>query len=238
MKKLIVLALALILAFTLTACGGNSGGGNNTPSQSTNSSDPASSQQQTPSEASAPQESGAGAAADVIGGKLADAYIGMFSGGTYYMKYRTSQEVEGEKMDVVLEMAVSGDDTAMITQMQGVSMHMIFRENKMYMVNHEEKTVMVMQTGSAQQQSSGGALPRSGFVFKGTGTGELFGTPRPYEEYGTDGGDVRYFFDGGKLVGIESSNEGITVQMEILEMSENIPAGMFDIPDGYEVIEY
>lgn len=75
-------------------------------------------------------------------------------------------------------------------------------------------------------------------MFKGSGTGELFGTPCPYEEYGTDAGDVRFFFDGNKLVGFESSAQGVTVQMEILEMSKNIPAGMFDVPDGYEVTEF
>lgn len=75
-------------------------------------------------------------------------------------------------------------------------------------------------------------------MFKGSGTGELFGTSLPYEEYNTDSGDVRFFFDWKKLAGFESSFEGMTVQMEIMEMSKDIPSGMFDLPDGYEVTEY
>lgn len=241
MKKQFLVFMAIMLAVSLLAgCAGTSGQPSNTAQPSGTSpqaSPPASGQQQTPSVPSAPQESSGGAATDGMSGKLADAYIGMFSSGTYYMKYRTSQEIEGGKMDAVLEMAVNGGDSAMITETEGMSMHMIFKENKMYMVSHEEKTVMVMQANPSQQ-GGGDTFPESGFVFKGDGTAELFGTPRPYEEYGTDSGDVRFFFDGGKLAGFESSAEGMTVQMEILEMSENIPAGMFDIPDGYEVMEY
>jgi len=161
----------------------------------------------------------------------------MISGDSYYMKYRSSQEYEGEKADAILELAVNGDDIAMITDTQGVSMHMIFKENKVYMVNHEGKSVMVMPSDLSQNDGAD-PFPKSEFVFKGAGTGELFGTPRPYEEYGTDAGDVRFYFDGSKLAGFESSFEGMTVQMEILEISKDIPSGMFDIPDGYEVMEY
>ena len=71
--------------------------------------------------------------------------IDMMSGDSYYMKYRSSQEYEGEKVDAILELGVNG---------------------------------------------------------------------------------------------VESFSEGIPVQMEILEMSKDIPTGMFDIPDGYEVMEY
>lgn len=252
MKKHFIGFSAIILAVSLLAgCGGSTGQSSDATqsskstsqasspaSNSPSSQQTASSEQQSASEPSAPQESSGGAGMDIMGGMLADAYIDLLSGDTYYVKYRMGQEVEGEKMDTVVEMAVNSGDTAMITEMEGATTHMIFKENKMYMINHKDKTVMVMQAGPAQQQSGGGALPRSGFVFKGTGTGELFGTPRQYEEYGTDGGDVRFFFDGKKLAGFEFSAEAVTVQMEILEMIKDIPSGMFDIPGGYEKMEY
>lgn len=242
MKRLIALSITLVLTLTLAACtggGGDSSGNNNSPPPSTNSSDPVSVQQQTPnepSEPSEPQESSGGGAAGGTGGNLADAYIEMFSGGTYYVKYRSSQEYDGDKMDVVAEVAVNGDDTSMIYEMEGMSMQIIAKDNKTYSINHEEKTVMVMSVGSAQQDSTNAF--GSNFVYKGAGTGELFGASLPYEEYETDSGNVRFFFDGSKLTDYEASGDGMTVQMEILEISKDIPSGMFDIPDGYEVTEY
>lgn len=244
MKRLFIPTLVLVLSLSFAACGGNSDtpagsnpSSNNSSSQSTNGSEPASSQEQTPSETSAPQKSSGGAATDGMGDKLAGAYIDMISGGTYYMKYRSSEEFEGEKMDVVAEFAINGDNTAIIYEMEGMSMHMIVKDDKTHIVNHEEKTVMVMPTGSTQQDDAG-AFPESDFVFKGSGTGELFGFSLPYEEYSTDSGDVRFFFDEKKLAGFESSFEGMIVQMEIQEMSKDIPSGMFDLPSGYEVTEY
>ena len=260
-KKFFSFLLALTTTLSITACGvGNNAGGVNNAANGNNEVNSANNQlndqgglpeaslenndintagSQSNDQDSAPEtftENDNANVVDSLGGKLANAYIEMLSERDYYMKYRAQTEFENEKMGAVLEFAVKNGKTAMISDVEGTSMHMIEKQDGMYLVNHDQKTIMVMP--SSPMQVEGNMLPYSGFVYKGSGISELFGVPRPYEEYGTDSGDIKFFFDGSKLAGFEILVEGLTMQMEILEMSKNIPSGMFDVPDGYEKISF
>ena len=226
MKKTITVLLILILSLSLiSACGG----GNRPQAPPVGQPAP---EQSTPQQ-SAPAQS---APEKAPGGQLAAAYIDILSAGKYYMKYHMEMDLGGQKMDAVMEVAKDGDNMAVITAMAGMgSSAIIIKDGKSYIVNHESKTVTTIPVNAETQKQS--AIPQTGFVFKGSGSAELFGVAHNYEEYGTDEGDMRFFFEGGKLIGLETAAGGQKVQMEILEMSGAIPSGMMDIPADYTVTE-
>jgi predicted small lipoprotein YifL len=218
MKKTIIILLTLLLTLGLLAgCGSKDDPGNaSNPGQQ-------------------PQTQGDANNAAWSRGDFAAAYINILTGSTSYIKYRSEVEYDGQKMEAFMEVATDGKNTAAITNMGSMgSSTVIIKDDTTYMVSHENKMILISSGALDINQSE---IPQGGYVFKDSGSAELFGVLLKYEEYTTDGGDVRFFFDGDKLAGFESSAEGITVQMEVLELSDSIPAGMFDVPDDYEVID-
>ena len=245
MKKSFAILLILMLVLVLPAgCGGNDspaasgdndqnavgvGGGANTDP------DPLAPAESSPASSDTADNSGVSGFSD----KLAVAYIDILDNGVFYMKYRTETEIDGQIIEAITEIATDGDDTAFKAQMAGMESQIIIKDYKMYIVDHESKTIITSPASPSQRDGlfPDGALVGKNSVFKGSGTAELFGVPHDYEEYTSDGGDMRFFFEGGRLAGMETVTEGQPIQMEILEMNDKIPAGMFDIPDGYEISE-
>lgn len=197
----------------------------------------ASSEQEESSRRESSRESSGGADVSGMGGRLADTYIDLLNSDTYYMKFRIETAYDGERSGTVSELAVKGEDMAMIIEVEDGSTHMILKEGKTFIVDHENKSVMAWANDGSTTAMEGVDFPESGMDYRGTGTAELFGVRRTYEEYSTpDAGDVRFFFDGSKLVGYEFASEGLRMQMEILDMSDNIPSRMFEIPANYSML--
>ena len=73
----------------------------------------------------------------------------------------------------------------------------------------------------------------SGIVFAGSGTEEFHGRMLPYEEYTANFTVTRYFMDGTNLAGIRVISGSEVADIEILEMSQAIPQGLFEIPPDY-----
>ena len=124
--------------------------------------------------------------------------------------------------------------------MEDYGMHVITKNNKTYVVMHSLEMVMVSDSTDVNQLE--GLVPEADDIeFIGTGTGTLMGRTLPYEAYRSSSdpySETRIFADGARLAGIQQI-EGGTVMMsiEIIELSRNIPPGMFDIPTDYQVIE-
>lgn len=163
-----------------------------------------------------------------MGDLLSGAYVGMMKNDEYLMKYKATMQFEGQTMDVQSTIAVSGKNTAMISSSNGVESTMIFKDNVVYMVDHANK--MVTEWAQTAQDTTG-TIDAADMTFVGSGTEEGLA----YEEYATSGGSVKYYFKGKDLVKISTKMEGQTVVMEILEMTDQVPASMFEIPAGYQV---
>jgi hypothetical protein len=68
----------------------------------------------------------------------------------------------------------------------------------------------------------------------GSGTAEFNGKSLPYQEYTDPSGDkAQYFTDGDKLAGVRSATAGVNVDIVILELDQNVPDNVFDMPSGY-----
>jgi len=145
------------------------------------------------------------------------------------MKYKASLDMEGQQVEMEATVAVKGDDTAIISKGAGMESTMIFKDDTMYMVDHGAKSVLVMaQTDKVEDET----INTEGITYVGSGKeGGL-----TYEEYSTEDGTLKYYFDGKKLVKITADIAGLTTTMEILEMSNQVPDSLFEIPAGYEKI--
>ena len=168
-------------------------------------------------------------------GDSANSYIDILSSGKYYVKYRTVGELDGNTIESIMETATDGENVVAITNTENTTISTIIKGDTMYMVLNDNKQVFV-STGLEMNEN---AFPVGGFVFKSSGVADFFDVEHKYEEYTTDGGDVRFFFDDAqKLIGFENSSENWVEQREILEISNIVPEGIFDIPADYEVIEF
>jgi hypothetical protein len=215
----ILFVLLLAVAMLFSGCGG-SGGSAEEPATS----DSAQSDQ-------ADQEK-AEAATEGMGDLLSSAYVDMMKGNEYLMKYKASMDMNGQMTEVTATMAVSGKNSAIISSGQGFESTMVMKDDKIYMIDHTNKMVTAMAQTQAAPAADTGSIDTAGINYVGTGNEDGL----VYEEYTTDGGTLRYYFDGKKLVKIKMTAGGVDTVMEILEMSNDVPATMFDIPSDYQMI--
>jgi len=242
MKKVftVFVSLSIILFFLLSGCGGSQETGKTAEQKSaaqqgqSQAAEPPAEEQEASNgseeeaqaeEAEEPEES---ATMPEMGDRLAKAYKDLMASGKYYMKYRMT--ADGESIDA--EIAYNGDDFATKTVVGGTENRMIIKDKKMYMIDHDTKTVMIMSSADFEEEEED--IDYAGLVFVKDGQGDFLGQTLPYEEYSEDGTLVKYFFQGNKLVGMEMNIDGMIQVLEIFELSGNIPSGMFDIPKDYE----
>ncbi len=227
-KFAFIISLILVIGMLISGCGNNQTT-DNTDNKTDGSSVPASSEAQ-----NKPDQSNSGT--EEMGDRLAKVYTDMMQSGKYYMKYRTTIEMDGKKETAEMETAVNGDDSAVISSMPLGKSHMVFKDEKSYFIDHQNRTVMVINS-AAMEGMEEADIDTTGLTYKGNGTGDFLGKKLPYEEYSTESGTIKYYFDGKKLVGMEVIDEEMTSLMEVLEMSNSYPADMFTIPADYTKTE-
>lgn len=235
-KLPLFLTLTFIVCLTISGCGSSQGAtpavDQGTPAKQDSAITP---EVKKPAEPSAsqtePQPQASTAKPDEMSDRLAKAYTDMMEKDKYFMKYRTTIEIEGESAETLIEVAYDGDDYAMKTMTDGIESHMILKEKKLYMIDHVEKMVLIINSDDYDEDMD---IETEGLTFISDGTKDFLGKSYPYEEYSVADGTINYFFEGKKLVGMIIDVEGLVQVLEILEMSENYPAGIFTIPADYE----
>jgi len=75
-------------------------------------------------------------------------------------------------------------------------------------------------------------------VAAATGTVDIGGVTYEYEEFVVEDTNVKYCFDGSDLKYIITTMDGREYTMEIISMEKGVDATLFEIPDGYTMMEY
>lgn len=216
MKKLIVVLLALMLAFSLVACGNKENG--------------------------APDSSGAAVTDPAAPGgndTAIESLVDWMQGGTFSYDFTQISEYEGERSESTGTMAMAGENYAIITETvsNGVTSkaHIVVIDNTTYII--DEASRMVMQMSGGGMDLTGG-LPTDyvDMALLGSGEGEVNGRVLPYDEYSVEGMSVKYYMDGGQVYAIESTGQGVYSLMIISNASKTVPDGIFDIPQDYTLI--
>ena len=168
--------------------------------------------------------------AQSAGGRT-DAFFKMFSSGNYHMK---AQMLGGEVDESTIETYVKDDRMASVISAAGEATRIIIRDNKTYIIIDSARMVIVAPLDNSSET---GRIETEGMRFTGSGTAIFAGKSLPYEEYSSpDGIEAQYFLDGNRLAGIRNivDREG-TIDIVILELDQNVPNNVFDIPSGYQV---
>ena len=223
MKKLYIIALVFILAISLlTACGGNNG---------------------SKQEAQGPPQSEGEPASTTNDGDATDPLIKWMQDGKFSFDYTCTLEFEGTKTETAGSMAVDGEKAAYTTEMtvegEQIKSRMIMKDDKVYIINDESKTIMVMATSDEDTDESV-MTDYTGIVKVGSGRGEINGRNLPYDEYSDAEmeASVKYYYDGDKIYGYVTESERNKSTMIITNQKNSVPAGAFDLPDGYVQISF
>ncbi len=170
---------------------------------------------------------------------LSKSYADLMKTGKYYMHYTAKITNQGQSIEAENTMATDGKSTALTTVTSGTKTHIIVKDKTIYMLNDSNKTYFKMSIPDTGTQSSPAGsvedskIDTSGITYVGRGKAELNGKTLNYEEYKTDQGTLRYYFDGNKLYAIVDKTSEAEVMMVIVELSDKVTADMLEIPAGY-----
>ena len=180
------------------------------------------------------KENGSADAGSIPGGSVAtDPLISWMQKGTYRFDFRMITEVAGVKSEAAGSVAMEGGNVALSVDMlgDGVMVHFLLIEDVVYLVEHTSKVIMRVP---GIDMAMLGLVPDLGEArITDTGTGEINGRALPFEEYESEGGGVRIFFDGGSIYGFSMGYEEIKITMIVENATDRIPPGTFAFPAGY-----
>lgn len=169
---------------------------------------------------------------------LSTSFADIMKTGKYLMHFKTTVTSDNQNVTSDIIQAVDGGSMSMVTNTGEMSMHMIQKDKTVYVLNDDAKTYYKIAmddtntsgtTASVEDQK----IDTTGITYVGKGRAELNGKEMDYEEYKTDQGTIRYYFDGGKLKAIVFKSDDLESVMEIIELSDKVTADMFEIPKGY-----
>jgi hypothetical protein len=176
---------------------------------------------------------------DILSGR-AGAFFNTFEGKNYHMKTKTI--VPGSGMEVIGETFIKGDMMASVSEVMGMTTRSVTRDGMMYVIMDATKTVMVMPIPVSSGNPSEEPVRTTGLIFTGSGTARFDGRNLPYEEYSLSieegSAKSQWFLDGNNLAGfrtiVSADGRTETIDMVILELNQNVPNSVFEIPDGYQ----
>jgi hypothetical protein len=113
----------------------------------------------------------------------------------------------------------------------------LFSEGAAYRINTNDSEELGMMGEMMIDVDDLGMFPDFGdMTLLDSGTADFMGEELYFEELEEPNGALtRYFFDGDKLVGMASDD---VIQLKIISFSANVPADAFEIPEGYEVMDF
>ena len=189
---------------------------------------------QAPSEPSRPESgSESGPQQEEIEGKVAYSLIKMFEKKRFYLRFLGDMGT-GQTTNSVMEFAMQDDKIAVRMEVDETGVVRVVMEgDEMACIFDGMRAIMYMPV-TEENDLSWDSMNTQGLQYVGMGSEEFRGRILAYEEYLAESTTTRYFFSGKNVVGIRSISPGEEpMDMEILEMSENIPIGFFDIPKDY-----
>ncbi|HSN59139.1 MAG TPA: hypothetical protein VLR72_06760 [Clostridiaceae bacterium] len=171
-------------------------------------------------------------------GMMSASYADMMKTGKYLMHYKTTVTSENQNVTSDVTQAIDGANMSMTTNTGEMAIRMIKKDKTVYVLNDEAKTYYKIAMGDTNASGTTASIDdqvidTTGITYAGKGRAELNGKEMDYEEYLTDQGTVRYYFDGGKLYAIVFKSADMESVMEIIELSDKVTADMFEIPKGY-----
>lgn len=154
----------------------------------------------------------------------------------YTIEMTTLVKVKDEELEVETETVVNGDESATTMKLQGASLTTILKDNKSYMIMHEQSTIV---EGPIPEEPDPGLdqIDFNSLQFIEKGKTQFLEKERIYEDYKMDDDTVRFYFNNKELDGIEVVTSDMITIMDIDLFENTVDMGAFEMPDEYAEIK-
>ena len=161
----------------------------------------------------------------------------------YFMKYmmdgaytmETQSEFDG--VTTVGMTAAKDGMTYTESEVNGATSISIMKDDSMYVLDTASKICIKMPLEMAEAQEIFAEEAEHYETAVSTGETEVKGTLCFYEEFDVEGISVKYCFVGDDLKYMVTEMEGSEYIMEILKMEQGADDSLFEIPEGYTMME-
>lgn len=163
---------------------------------------------------------------------LSSDYTDLMNSGKYFLKYKGKITVGDMDGEATVIFAMDGDKSSSIMEFNGMKTRTISINKKTYIFDDDSKTYFIntVYTGTDEPMP----VPEN-IEYLGSGKETINGKDLVYEEYNSDVGKIKYYFDDSGLFAISSINNDASIFMEILELSGKVTDDMFKIPSDYKL---
>ena len=177
--------------------------------------------------------------------RLSKSFADVMNSKNYTIEYKSMVDMgDGKEVEMETTMAVKGDQQAFITEIEDQKSQTVIKDKKIYIIDHANKTVVVMNEVSSDTAEMDTLSPAdvnlSNLVYTESGREDFFGDMRDYEEYKSGESRIRYYFDDDDkddnrdLEGMAFMTSEGTMKWIIDDLSDKVDDKMFEIPADYE----
>ena len=178
--------------------------------------------------------------------RLSKSFADVMNSKNYTIEYKSMVDMgDGKEVEMETTMAVKGDQQAFTTEIEDQKSQTVIKDKKIYIIDHANKTVVVMNEVSSDTAEMDTLSPAdvnlSNLVYTDSGREDFFGNMRDYEEYKTGENRIRYYFDDDDDKDDDRDLEGMafmtsegTTKWIIDDFSDKVDDKMFEIPADYE----
>ena len=178
--------------------------------------------------------------------RLSKSFADVMNSKNYTIEYKSMVDMgDGKEVEMETTMAVKGDQQAFTTEIEDQKSQTVIKDKKIYIIDHANKTVVVMNEVSSDTAEIDTLSPAdvnlSNLVYTESGREDFFGNMRDYEEYKTGENRIRYYFDDDDdkddyrdLEGMAFMTSEGTTKWIIDDFSDKVDDKMFEIPADYE----
>ncbi len=178
--------------------------------------------------------------------RLSKSFADVMNSKNYTIEYKSMVDMgDGKEVEMETTMAVKGDQQAFITEIEDQKSQTVIKDKKIYIIDHANKTVVVMNEVSSDTAEMDTLSPAdvnlSNLIYTESGREDFFGNMRDYEEYKTGENRIRYYFgddddkdDDRDLQGMAFMTSEGTTKWIIDDFSDKVDDKMFEIPADYE----
>ena len=113
---------------------------------------------------------------------------------------------------------------------EAISVHAIMKDNLAYLLNDDKKTYAYAENN---EEGVPDIVDFNNMQYAGVGGDYISGEWLAYREYSVAGGTTRFYMEGSVVRLIDVNTDKMKMQMIITDASSEVPAGTFDIPEDY-----
>lgn len=208
-----------------------------------------------PSQTEKEEENSKEEVTEIKGEIKSQALVDLMNAKSYTMKMKQYTTVVDYKSESMITSVVADDQTYLLSDSEVASIEVIEKEDKSYLIMHETRSIIqTSRYENDEAEITEGTLVYDDLVYLNKGKEDFLGNNLSFQEYETEFGIVKYYFDGNDIAGMkmimdmqkladtdEEDEEVIftddaIIIIEILSYDTDVDMGVFELPSDYTII--